>query len=541
MTERNDRLPAGQGWLYRALLAVTALVLLAFNLLAGLMADDYEAMHNFASPESAASLGTLWQSTVAYYNLVCGRVANQLLQLLLCLPMGRWLFAVCNTVAGVLLVEAMARLAGTGRRGTVLSLSLAVAVTACVLPAPGETMVWMSGSTVYLWGTAAMLWLMLWLAAHGREALSWRRTVPLVIAVAFVSTFCEANTLPLFIGLALLLPRADHRTRAVLAVLAGLSIGLALIGLSPGGWSRLRSGDSIVLTGGWANVLAVHAANTWHAAGLVLTAGLLVTLLHARINRGVSLTGAVLIGGIVSSLLFGVPQERTYFLPVAVAAVAVLSPLTRLLTRMPRVVPAVALLALAAAGVSVAEGMYVAVRHWQWENAIVARVQASPAEAVTPAAWFRHSSRWVKPERHDSESYVSFNRFYASLYGKDNVQWVRDTLLARYEAGTLLAGATVLPMASSDSVVAVRLLQMNDNEKHLLVPADRRYLRRVVGRVSMRDARGNELAAGTHFNLRCDSAGQDVAVLPPLMPGTETIEMNVNVDGKEKVLTWTRK
>ena len=183
-----------------------------------------------------------------------------------------------------------------------------------------------------------------------------------------------------------------------------------------------------------------------------------------------------------------------------------------------------------------AEGLFVGWKHWQWESAQVAAVKAAPREAVLPAAWFGHSSRWVKPERHDSESYVSFNRFYASLYGKDNVQWVRGELLKRYVAGTLLAQSTKYEVQSSKCDVKT-VFEMNDTERHLLVPVRREDVRGVVGKVVMRDSVGNALLTRTYFNLRCDSLGCDVAVLPPLVPGAKTIEMNLT---DKRILRWTR-
>ncbi len=574
MTGNNNKITKK---LYAGLLVLVGFVLLAMNLSAGMKADDYEAIHNFARPDRLATLGTLWESTVAYYNNVCGRVANQLLQFFLCLPQGRLLFAVVNTLVGVALVHALSRLLSsrqpsrTGQASSLqgggsglLSLCMAIAVTAVWLPAPGETMVWMSGATVYLWGSTAMLWLMILLSSPQPRTARPRpghtgggvcRVILCTLLIAFAATFCEANSLPVFLGLLIAWvasPRRPGQGQAlhspvgeVVPAMLGLFLGLLMVLLSPGGWSRLESGDSITVTGGVWHVIAVHITNVWHAAGWTLLAALVVTGIHAWVNRRIELTHTVLIGAVASSLLFGVPQERTYFLPVAVASVVILSPVVRLLERQAarNVLPVTCCLLLAVAGVAMAEGLYVGWKHWQWESAQLAAVKAAPREAVLPAAWFSHSSRWVKPERHDSESYVSFNRFYASLYGKDNVQWVREELLKRYDAGTLLAQSTKFEVQSAKyKVQSARcdvktVFEMNDAERHLLVPVRRDDVRGVVGKVVMRDSVGNVLLTRTYFNLRCDSLGCDVAVLPPLVPGAKTIEMNLT---DKRILRWTR-
>ena len=580
-------------------------VLLAMNLAAGMKADDYEAIHNFAHPDRLATLGTLWESTVAYYNNVCGRVANQLLQFFLCMPQGRLLFAVVNTLVGVALVHALSRLLsnplqsgqnacncglhhahlssagrinsaptssddGVANASRLLSLCMAIAVTAVWLPAPGETMVWMSGATVYLWGSTAMLWLMILLSSPQPRTARPRpgptgggvcRVILCTLLIAFAATFCEANSLPVLLGLLIVCcfkrpgqGQALHSpVGEVVPAMLGLFLGLLVVLLSPGGWSRLESGDSVTVTGGMWHVIAVHITNVWHAAGWTLLAALAVTCVYTWVNRRIELTHTVLIGAVASSLLFGVPQERTYFFPVAVASVVILSPVVRLgtvllshreaaETKEPSpliaryLLPATCCVLLAVAGVAMAEGLFVGWKHWRWESAQVAAVKAAPREAVLPAAWFGHSSRWVKPERHDSESYVSFNRFYASLYGKDNVQWVRGELLKRYEAGTLLAQSTKYEVQSSKCDVKT-VFEMNDTERHLLVPVRREDVRGVVGKVVMRDSVGNALLTGPYFNLRCDSLGCDVAVLPPLVSGAKTIEMNLT--GK-RILRWTR-
>ena len=574
MTGNNNKITKK---LYAGLLVLVGFVLLALNLSAGMKADDYEAIHNFARPDRLATLGTLWESTVAYYNNVCGRVANQLLQFFLCLPQGRLLFAMVNTLVGVALVHALSRLLSsrqpsrTGQASSLqgggsglLSLCMAIAVTAVWLPAPGETMVWMSGATVYLWGATAMFWLMILLSSPQPRTARPRsgptgggvcRVILCTLLIAFAATFCEANSLPVFLGLLIAWvasPRRPGQGQAlhspvgeVVPAILGLFLGLLVVLLSPGGWSRLESGDSVTVTGGVWHIIAVHITNVWHAAGWTLLAALAVTCVYAWVNRRIELTHTVLIGAVASSLLFGVPQERTYFQPVAVASVVILSPVVRLLERQAarNVLPATCCLLLAVAGVAMAEGLFVGWKHWQWESAQLAAVKAAPREAVLPAAWFSHSSRWVKPERHDSESYVSFNRFYASLYGKDNVQWVRGELLKRYDAGTLLAQSTKFEVQSTKCKVqsarcdVKTVFEMNDAERHLLVPVRRDDVRGVVGKVVMRDSVGNVLLTRTYFNLRCDSLGCDVAVLPPLVPGAKTIEMNLT---DKRILRWTR-
>ncbi len=71
---------------------------------------------------------------------------------------------------------------------------------------------------------------------------------------------------------------------------------------------------------------------------------------------------------------------------------------------------------------------------------------------------------------YDNDTYhCAYRTIYSYYYGKDNVQFLPPAIYQRYRAGTLLAGATCAPFASSDPSLADTLLTI-DGAPYALVP-----------------------------------------------------------------------
>lgn len=133
------------------MLAVIFAVMLVFNFLTPLAADDYLYSLNLADEELMEGIGDLAASLETHWRYSNGRVlAHLLIQIFLQLP--KALFNIVNAANSALLAWLLYRFVKSGerKRDTLLFLSLAAFIWV-LMPAFGQAFLWLTGSCNYSW------------------------------------------------------------------------------------------------------------------------------------------------------------------------------------------------------------------------------------------------------------------------------------------------------------------------------------------------------------------------------------------------------
>ena len=275
------------------LIALALLMFFSLNLLTRVMRDDWSYTFNFVTKERIASFADIFQSLGIHYTHVNGRLPVHFFAHLF-LWMGKGAFNVVNTLAFAGLVTlAYFHACGTLREFRPYSW-LAVFLGLWLLtPAFGESFLWVTGASNYLYG---MLLILLYLIPYRRliDAETpadklWY--APLSLLGGVLAGWTNENTGGALVVALLCLPvwRLAEKKRVPLwcwVGLLGAIVGLALMVLAPGELSRL---DGVGGTGGvrsivWRAVVITAKLLRYLWPGVLAWAALLVCFLRRKLD-----------------------------------------------------------------------------------------------------------------------------------------------------------------------------------------------------------------------------------------------------------------
>ncbi len=330
--------------------AAVFLVLLVFNFMTPLVADDFSYKFSWADVSRIRGLGQIIPSMAVHRQITNGRVlVHGLVQLLLIPP--KAVFNVLNALNGVLLGLLMLNYCGEDLRSrrALLPAVCGAFLIWIVTPAFGQVFLWLDGSVNYSWGITVFL-LFLWPYAAIWLGRGFRFT-PLKAAgfllLAFAAGALSENGSPsaLFAALCLTGLTALREKRLRLLPLAGLAVGcLGLLFLAT---APAMSGRGAVLS------LSVLAANfrtvclkTQELLGglyAIYAVELVLCLLAGADRRKLLLSGVLALSGLVSlaCFVFAVAfSDRHFCFTVLFTVLACLLLLSALLDRGRRTFPA---------------------------------------------------------------------------------------------------------------------------------------------------------------------------------------------------------
>ena len=234
--------------LYIILLALIGFWFLCLNWNTPFMHDDL-AYHYYYDENSAIErptsepISSFWQifpSMWNHYNAVNGRYTSHFIIQLFCGLLGKSIFNYFNTIIFLLFIDLMVIMSYGKRR--LLPLALVVASIVFLLPFPGQTMLWLTGSVNYLW--AATFSLLVLKIITSRE----RKTTVCCLLLFFFAVFSgwmnESISFGIGGGLVFFFLFNLSRFAGVSRwMTAGYLVGCILILLSPGTMSRASSGE----------------------------------------------------------------------------------------------------------------------------------------------------------------------------------------------------------------------------------------------------------------------------------------------------------
>lgn len=452
---------------YWGLLIIAGIAFLVMNFLTTLKEDDmlFSMVEGEWTP--VRTLADFLRSYIYHYSHTNGRLAD-IVPEIFCGLAGKAAFNVCNTLVFVALLHLLSLLV-TGRR-SVMVVALFMAVVGTCFPVPGETMLWVAGSANYMWAVTLSLALVYCLQLPQRSKLNWTAGTGLVLLAFIAGGFNEGTSFGFFGGLCVyyLFNRSRFDRRAALA-LAGYLMGIALLMSSPGPWQRVAAGG-IALDMSIGDLLAsrwfIFHEKMWRF--LTPVAAVLVGLLALLLGKGGTVRRCVwtYIALALALVMFGlgIIHERAYA-ALAVVAFIIVAMAVDTLTRAPSSIAGhrlgvasirmlsvarlvIMLAALALAVFTFARGIKVLRDYKVFNDETVSEVVAAPSQAVLPQRTFDTYSRFIKPMNYNSSNFFAHEVVYCAYFGKENVQFVPDSVFARFHSGRLLDGAEPLPMSS---------------------------------------------------------------------------------------------
>ena len=458
---------------YWGLLVVAFAVMLVMNALTTLKEDDlaFTLIEGVWTP--VRSFADLLQSHLTHYTGTNGRLADLVPELFGGL-LGKTAFNVCNALVFALMAHLVSLLA-TERR-SLLALSSFLAVVGTCYPVPGETMLWMAGSANYMWAITISLLLVTVLQRVQARPLGWGKALLWLLFGFVAGGFNEATSLG-FLGGFMLYYAFNYRLfdRRVVVMMMGYALGIMVIVLSPGAWNRvttdiaLNLGPDDLLSSRW----HIFMEKMWRFYLPVLAVAVGLCLLLSRRGRGVlrqSLWTYVLLCLAAVMFALGLNHERAYAPLVTVAAIIVIKAADALLGgrwQRLRLLAVIALLGLCV--FTYGRGIKVLGQYKAFNEQVEREIAEAPAQAVLLERQFDGYSRFIKPMNFMSTNYFAHEVIYRAYYGKNNVQFVSDSVFERFNEGRLLEGTQALAVKSDLPNVADTVYAFTDQD-YIAIP-----------------------------------------------------------------------
>lgn len=448
---------------YWGLLVVAFAVMLVMNALTTFKEDDlaFTLIEGVWTP--VRSFADLLQSHLTHYTGTNGRLADLVPELFAGL-LGKTAFNVVNALVFVLMAHLVSLLA-TGRR-SLLGLSSFLTVVGTCYPVPA-TMLWMAGSANYMWAITLSLALVLALKRAQGKPLGWGMALVWLLFGFVAGGFNEATSLG-FLGGLMLFYAFNYRLfdRRVVVTLMGYALGIMLIVSSPGAWNRMATDIALdlrpddLLSSRW----HIFMEKMWRFYLPLLAAAVGVFLLLRRRDRAVvrqSVWTYVLVCSAAVMFALGLNHERAYAPLVTVAAIIVIQAVDFLLAgrwQRLRLLAVIALLGLCA--FTYARGIVRLSQYKAYNEQVEREIAAAPGQAILRERQFDIYSRFIKPMNYMSTNYFAHEVIYRAYYGKENVQFVNDSVYHRYHEGRLLDGAQLWPMKAENPDITGDVLRI---------------------------------------------------------------------------------
>ena len=161
---------------------------------------------------------------------------------------------------------------------------------------------------------------------------------------------------------------------------------------------------------------------------------------------------------------FRVINERAYAALVTVGFIITARTACWLLSRWPWARMAVAAGALAMSAYATVHAYGPVKAYKAFEDGVVSDIVKAPREAVLLERRFDGYSRFVFPLRFVSSETFMRENVYCAYYDKDNVQFVSDSVYARYHQGRLLDGAVESPVKTDRPDIVNAMLTIPGQE-----------------------------------------------------------------------------
>lgn len=546
---------------YFIILCMTGVVFIIFGLFTTLKPDDLLYSYFIGSnlERKINSFPDFIASAWNCFFIENGRFATVLSQFFNGL-MGKTFYTVCNAVVAVLYFHFTSRhIAGRQHGAAVLACTLLYALTAA--PFPGQTMLWISGSTGYMWATTFTL-ILLWYMGNRPE---YRQAgIVQLVGLFVISWVCgqmnESVSIPASFGwVAWLLFRGRKPSRVEWTALAGYVLGTTVILVSPAAWERLGNagmGDNgtiieIMLRHG--NILVENSIHYLIPVfALLVFAFNIITQGIKSVVRDIAFW--IYMGCVILLFTLGIKGVRPYFFFCTLSFIVTMRLFFEKTGHISWLMRGIALLASLAC-IPLAYKAFIDIKEFMnYENRIIAKIQAAPPYCVLKCEGFR-SARWASVTRYDSESVTEFDPLYRQHFHKKSIAFLRDSLYLRYLQPNIVAHATPVTFASTHPHV-LSTIYLFPGQSFSLIPIEEKNIDKMETwfHLHLNEKRNRNNMKGftsylpgellTHNRLSyffLNHRGKFYLVVAAVESDVQRLDLPVLIDGKKATVTLTRK
>lgn len=428
---------------YWCLLGLFGVLFFMLNWYTPFQHDDFAYVYYYAQdsdiirPTSTpVTWGSLIPSMWHHYCYVNGRFTSHLLVQIFCGLLGKTMFNPLNTLIFVLLIHLLVRF--SSHRNSIAYLCASVAAIFMFAPAPKQTLLWMTGAINYLWTATFALAIIYYIQYHKTTTDSTLKVVLAFIIGLFVGWMQESITVgvsgALFIWF-VFNKKSFVGTKAALAV--GLWIGTLCIILGPGTFSRISTGDELVVEADFIQHISSRLLGVSLEFNFIPFAALIssiIILCNRKLRQNLMLPVCLFLCTMIFVYLLGIRETRIYFGLVIFGILLLLCFCNHWLKLQSR------FLKYTFIGITLAYSSFEAmstigeVKRYSDYTAITAlSIEHSDDEAIIEYVPYPIKSKWILNLGMSPDRYDFHNRVRAFYYNKKAIQAFPPGIYSLYE------------------------------------------------------------------------------------------------------------
>ena len=488
---------------YWALLLAGCVVMLIMNYYTTLKEDDF--LHATIYGTNGEPINNLWdvmRSWWYHYRGHDGRVAN-FPDFLFNGLLGKPLFNVCNTLVFGLMAYMISRHAT--HRNSVTVLAMLFAYITAAWPVPGETLLWLAGSCNYLWTITASLLLIAYLLWHRNPRPGWLQGTAVLLLSMLAGAANEGTTMGVGAGLVLYyLFNRSKIDRAVVLAMTGYLLGIVWLLSSPGAWERASYDISYQASFSQLFMERCLMLKSQCIEFITPIAALVLGII-ACFKNGFKKTFTdtpwpyIYIVLLVFVFLLGKNSARMYTAFSVMSFIIMAMALDALFKRWWWLALAVILAGLAVCASKLTYNINQVKAYNEFFKLTEQDIRDSDDDqAILPVHDFKGYSRFVKLFALDSWNHFIHEMTLVQHYGKGNLQFVSDSINARYHEGRLTDGMQPMPF-NTDLPNEIEGIYGVPGQEYMLVKTNHPSITHTYQESQAFDTDGNPVFLPPHY------------------------------------------
>ena len=436
----------------------------------------YDANSALVRPtsEPITSFWQIFPSMWHHYCAVNGRFTSHFIIQLFCGLLGKGIFNFVNTFVFVLFIYYFTKL--VSYKNTILSLALLLAAIVYLLPFPGQTMLWLTGSINYFW-TATFSFVIIYYILNSKDitAKPWFLFL-LFLCGIFVGWMNESISIGVSGGFFFFL----IYNRKVLgsnkiSLILGYLLGTALIIFSPGTFARAVSGGvnmeySIIQFFTMRLVVIIQMLIKFP----IMLIGLMVVSFQLY-KRNYSLLGCIYLFTLLFLYLLGMDADRVFYGMSIISLILCMAFIREYLMEYVNRYSFLNYISMFLFLVCVypcISAIASARTFRDFNNTIEAEILTSPSECVIESRELPIFNRFVYATGISPDRYNFHNRVRSFYYTKTSIQALPPVLFNQYNKTSFLSGLEKIPISVTDGPQ----LEVFKLSPYLIIPMQEKYV-----------------------------------------------------------------
>lgn len=438
----------------------------------------YDANSALIRPTSEL-ITSFWQifpSMWHHYCAVNGRFTSHFLIQLFCGLLGKEVFNIVNTFVFALFIYYFTKF--VSYKDSIVSLALLLAAIVFLLPFPGQTMLWLTGSINYFWTTTFSLIIIYYILDSTDITVKPWSLFTLFLCGIFVGWMNESISIGVSGGFFFfLLFNRKVLSNNKISLILGYILGTALIIFSPGTFARAAGGGvnmeySIIQFFTMRLVVIIQMLIKFP----IMLIGLMVVSFQLY-KRNYTLLGCIYLFTLLFLCLLGMDGDRVFYGMSIISLILCMAFMREYLIEYVNrysflndfsiilfilcVYPCISAIASART-------------FRDFNSTIESEILASPSECVIASRELPESNRFVYATSISPDRNTVHNRARAFYYNKSSVQSLPSFLYKQYKEDSFVADLKRVPIIASDGLQLEAFFA--DSYPYLIIPMPEEYV-----------------------------------------------------------------